>query len=197
MTLTSPTISDRRKFIRHDGAPPIAINLVHSNRPVLADSVNFSEGGLCLRVQETLEVRSLVRFQLTPTRSTRWQRPLRCTGRVTWVVQRLDLRDDPPFLFDVGIEFVDPPPLLRQFFAQQGSRIELGRPRAIANKSLAPALIRGRHYVPRLERSSNPTLGRWHCVIAVEGVPCFSEHYPSERAAVMAWGKFKRQQAKR
>ena len=216
MTTASPALQERRKFLRNAGSPPIAINLVHSNRSVLANSVNFNEAGLCLRVQETLEVRSLVRLQLTPGSSlakqvrastrpqtkyvgvgARWQRPLQCTGRVTWVVQRLDLRDNPPFLFDVGIEFVDPPPLLRQFLAQRGGRLGLERPAAVANKSLAPALIRSRQYVPRLERSSNPALGRWHLVVAIDGVPCFSEHYPSERAAMAAWATFKRRQAKR
>ena len=207
MTVTSPALQERRKFFRNDGSSPIAINLLHSNRSVLANSVNFSEGGLCLRVQETLEVRSLIRLQLTPARphtkragafgaGARWQHPLQCTGRVTWVVQRLDLRGNPPFLFDVGIEFVDPPPILRQFLAQRGGRLGLARPPAVTNKSLAPALIRSRQYVPRLERSSNPALGRWHLVIAIDGVPCFSEHYPSERVAVAAWATFKRQQAR-
>ena len=34
-------------------------------------------------------------------------------------------------------------------------------------------------------------------VVSVDGVPCFSEHYASERAATEGWTRFKRQQARR
>ncbi|MBI4342240.1 MAG: PilZ domain-containing protein [Candidatus Omnitrophica bacterium] len=192
MTTASPAVQERRKFIRSEGALRLSINLLPPHRAVPAGSVNFSEGGLCLRVQETLEVRSLVRLQLTPRR----QRPLQCTGRVTWVVQRLDLRDGPPFLFDVGIEFVDPPPVLRQFLARQGAQLAPPGTLPITKKWLTPAAVRGRDYVPRLERSVQPGR-RWRLVVSVEGVPCFSDYYPSERAAAAGWERFKRLQAKR
>lgn len=181
----------------------MAINLLRSRGAVPAGSVNFSEHGLCLRVEETLEVRSLIRLQMTPTKSARLRlgaKPLECTGRVTWVVQRLDLRHGPPFLFDVGIEFVDPPAPLRRVLLQQGmggsaAALDSATPRA-AKKWLVPAAVRGREYIPKLERSTQPGR-RWRLVVSVEGVPCFSEHYPSERAAAAGWGRFKRQQAKR
>jgi hypothetical protein len=193
MPTASASIQERRRFPRQ--APPgeVALDLVQP--PLDAESVNFSEGGLCLRLRQMLEVRSLVRLQLTPGGSDR-RRPLTCTGRVTWVMQRLDLRDSPPFLFDTGIEFVNPPAALRQLIVPAGgapASVERAKERG---RVLAPSTLRGRLFVPRLERTVAGPL-RWHLVVSVDGMPCFSERYPSERAAVAAWARFKRQQTRR
>ena len=204
----APPIQDRRKFPRHDVPPRFHINLLHAHGAVTADSVNVSEGGLCLRLAEELEVRSLVRMQLTPASSLhesgqlgegvvgRGLRPMRCTGRVTWIVQRLDLREGPPFLFDVGIQFVNPPQTLRQFMARQGISLSEMTHRVAQAKTLESAVIRGRQFVPRLERS--PDHGRrWHLIVSVDGAPCFSHRFASEREALTAWTRFKREQARR
>jgi len=129
MTLTSPPIEERRAFVRNEPPPQLAINLLQARRSIIADSVNFSEGGLCLRLRELLEVRSLVRLQVSSflreneplrakTDALRGRRAVQCTGRVAWVIQRLDLRDSPPFLYDVGIEFVKAPPMLKRLMSQ-------------------------------------------------------------------------------
>ena len=201
MAMTSAPVQerDRRKFIRGDFPPRFAINLLAQHGSIAADRVNVSEGGLCIRLREMLEVRSLVQLELTPTPRSEAprRRPVKCTGRVTWIMQRLDLRNAPPFLFDTGIEFVDPPPTLRQFLAQEG--VDLGglKRRSASQQIIAePAAIRGRAFVPRVERTSGRP-PRWHLVVSVDGVPCFSEHYPSERMAMAAWATFKRRQAKR
>ena len=175
------------------------------------NSVNLSEGGLCARLdelQDPLEVRSLVRLQLTPARGgaaehranernspVRLARSVECTGRVAWVIQRLDLRSTPPFPFDVGIEFVDPPHVLRQFLNQRSDVTPL-KGQTVREKRLESAVIRGRHFIPRLEREPNHS-PHWHLIVSVDGTPCFSGHYPSDRAAVAAWATFKRRQAKR
>lgn len=194
MTLNAP-VQERRKFPRSDALPRFGISLLRPQGLIPASSVNLSEGGLCVRLDEmedTLEVRSLVRLQLTPTRS---QRPVECTGRVAWVVQRLDLRSTPPFPFDVGIELVDPPPILRQFIVQR-SGITSPKARPVQEKRLEPAVIRGRQFIPRLERQANHPL-HWHLVVSVDGAPCFSGHYPSDRAAMAAWATFTRRQTRR
>jgi hypothetical protein len=198
MSLTSAPIQERRKFVRGELPPRFEVNLLQPRLSVAANGVNFSEGGLCLRLQDTLEVRSLVRLQFTPegAGSVRSQRPVTCTGRVTWVIQRLDLRDIPPFLFDVGIEFVDPPPMLRQLMVQRGVNLVAQKARPGREKFLTPSVVHGRHYAPCLTRVSNHPR-RWHLVVSVDGVPCFSDHYSSERAAMTAWARFRRQQAKR
>jgi hypothetical protein len=190
MPLTSLPVQERRRFTRNDTPPRFAINLLQTDRAMTATGVNLSGGGLCLRLQEPVEVRSIVRLELTPGK-----RPVTCLGRVCWVIQRLDLREAPPFLYDVGVEFVDSPPMLRQLLAQQGIRVPPPSARPGRHRVLEPAAIRGRAYLPRLERLSGP-LSRWHLVVSVDGVPCFSQRYPSERAALAGWTRFKRQQAR-
>ena len=193
MALASTAVQDRRRFTRGDPPSRFEVNLLRPSGLIPAESVNVSEGGLCVRLQEMLEVRSLVQLQLISSSSR--VRPMRCTGRVTWAMQRLDLRTSPPFLFDAGIELINPPPPLRQL---TGSHTEATGKRRISthHKSLEAAVIRGRAFSPRLERVAGQ-VGRWHLVVSVDGVPCFSEHYPSERAATAAWARFKRQQARR
>jgi hypothetical protein len=159
-----------------------------------------------MRLAERLEVRSLVNLQLTPNRTAASPsgptarraggapKPVRCEGRVAWVIQRLDLRDTPPFLFDVGIEFSRPPALLRQMLTGL-SRAPRKAPPA-RTLSLKGADIRGRQYVPRVERTPGHAQP-WHLVIAVDGVPCFSERHASSGAARAAWLAFRRRQARR
>ncbi len=196
MALTSSPVQERRQSVRSEFPPRFGINVLDPQRSVSFDGVNVSEGGVCLRLQEGLEVRSLVRLQITPDSPRPLRRPLTCTGRVAWVIQRLDLRTNPPFLYDVGIEFVDPPATLRHLLAQRGVRPAAPKSRPAQEKSLESVLIRGRHFMPRLERvPTRPQ--RWHLVVSVGGVPCFSDHFPSERTATAAWAQFKRRQAKR
>lgn len=196
MALTSSAVQERRRFTRAELPPRLAIDLLRPDRQLSVDAVNISEAGLCMRLEERLEVRSLVNLQLTPSRTpaNRAAKPVRCEGRVAWVIQRLDLRDTPPFLFDVGIEFSQPPALLRQMMTGL-SRAPRKAP-AARTLSLAGADIRGRQYVPRVERTSGHAQP-WHLVISVEGVPCFSERHASAPAARAAWLAFRRRQARR
>ena len=189
---------ERRRFVRSAVSERLAINLLHPPASVNPSSVNVSEGGLCLRLQNMVEIHSLVRLQLTSERTAPVSRlaAVECTGRVAWVIQRLDLRDRPPFLFDVGIEFVDPPPMVRQLLARFGSRLSQVKARAIRQFRLEAATIKGRQFVPRLVCEPNGAM-HWHLVVSVSGVPCFSGHYPSERAARSAWTQFKRTQSTR
>ena len=196
MALTSSALQDRRRFSRVEPPPRLAVDVVQSDHRLSVDTVNVSEAGFCLRLRERLEVRSLVNLQVTPRDGgTSGARPVRCEGRVAWVIQRLDLRDAPPYLFDVGIEFADPPAFLRRLAARSAGRpaAALQPPRTVVPAS---AVIHGREYVPRLERSPGPRPG-WHLIIAVDGVPCLSERHGSERAAKAAWDAFRRRQSRR
>ena len=211
MAVISTAVQERRRFSRVEAPPRLAVDLLlQADHRLSADAVNISKAGLCLRLEERLEVRSLVNLQLTPLRagaarnlsrahareaSSRGGRAIRCEGRVAWVIQRLDLRDAPPYLFDVGIEFADPPAFLRRLMIGRGSR-SVSRLPATHAVPVASAVIHKREYVPRLERSPGSRLG-WHLVISVDGVPCLSERYLSERAAKAAWETFQRRQARR
>ena len=187
---------ERRRFQRNGWPSRLAINLLEP-RASSINSINCSEAGLCLRLEELLEVRSLVRFELQPGHAGAGKpsRSVECTGRVAWVIQRLDLRTNPPFLYDVGIEFVDPPSFIRQWMANSHQAVNAVKP-AAAPRAMDSAAIRGRVYVPRLERESTRP-ARWHLIVSVDGAPCFSARYASERAALLAWNQFQHQQAKR
>lgn len=192
MAVTAP-LQERRRFARSEPSDRFLINLLRPEGPLAADYVNWSEGGMCLRLQETLEVRSTVRLQVMAGRA----RPVECTGQVAWVMQRMDLRGIPPFLFDIGIRFVNPPLPLRQWMAQREGALApppTNGPPA-QETVLEPSTIRGRQLVPRLLREAGRS-SPWHLVVSVDGLPCFSGHYASQRAATIAWAVFQRQQAR-
>jgi hypothetical protein len=111
-------------------------------------------------------------------------------------MQRLDLREAPPFLYDVGIEFVDAPPSIREAMAPSGAGRAGAKRAAGKGRAIDPWKWRGRLYHPQLARSAQAE-APWHLVVTVEGVPCFSHHYASERAALAGWAQFKREQSRR
>jgi len=193
------TVRERRKVPRVEFQGRVELDVPQLQERLEASSMNMSGGGICVRLREALDIRSSVTLRLfaQPDR-----RPLECAGRVAWVVQRLDLRHAPPFLYDVGVEFIDPP---SRFFRQFASRIglalkppsgvsmtsrELGR--RASPGAFQPTTINGRWYLPRLQQEpSSPN--RWHLIVTVDGIPCFSQRYPSERKATDAWKRFKHQ----
>lgn len=187
---------ERRRFQRSAWPSRLAINLLEPHATSV-NSINYSEAGLCLRLEASVEVRSLVRFELQPGHagSGKPSRSVECTGRVAWVIQRLDLRPSPPFLFDVGIEFIDPPSFIRQWMTNSHETLNAVK-RPGAPRAMESAAIRGRVFVPRLERESTRP-ARWHLIVSVDGAPCFSDRYASERAALTAWTQFQRQQSRR
>jgi len=172
----------------------LGVHMLQPQGVIAIDRVNVSEGGVCLRLPTMLEVRSLVRLQLTPNDGPAGRlRPVECTGRVAWVTQRLDLRNIPPYLFDIGIEFVRPRRSIHRWLTD-GQPAGRGRMREHA-RGLEPATIHGRRYIPRLE-SDGARESRWHLIVSVEDVPCFSRRFPSERTALAGWMRFRRQQAR-
>jgi hypothetical protein len=190
------TIQERRRFSRSGLPAGLGVHVLQPHATVAADSVNVSDGGLCLRLEERLEVRSLVRLQVTPrSGAAPSRRPVECTGRVAWVIQRLDLREVPPFLFDIGIEFVDPPQTLRQLLLRRGGMAALKRRLVGRARVLEPAMAHGRRFVPRIEKDAAHS-PPWHLVVTVDDVPCFSGRFGSERATIAAWERFRRRQAR-
>ena len=188
------SIDDRRRSIRLGYQGRVELNVRGAPSQLVADSINFSEGGMCVRLGESIDVRASVILRLfEPARS----RPLECAGRVAWIVQRLDLREQPPFVYDVGVEFTNPSGRLRQFASRMGVTLKAGGRRQApagrgrADQLLEPVLIRGRRYHPRIRRETPPA-GRWHLVVTVDDVPCFSQRFDSERQAVASWKQFKR-----
>lgn len=188
-------LEDHRRTARIKFQGRVELALPHRAERLAGSSLNLSEGGACVRVQEALDVRSPVTMRLfAPPHS----RPVECLGRVVWVVQRLDLRSAPPFLYDVGVEFIKPPARLRALASDRGLAAR-GLPAAgkvVTHQSLQPATIRGRVYEPRLVHELGEQAS-WHLVVKVDGAPCFSQRYPAEREGLQAWSQFKRQMARR
>ena len=140
-----------------------------------------------MRLQAALELHS--RFTLRLFEEAQ-KRPLQCNGRVMWVVQRLDLRDEPPFLYDVGVEFLNPPARLRQLAARAGVILRSALKPPAVRTTLQHTQLHGRSYTPCLTHESVPS-PCWHLVVLADEVPCFSQRYPSEREALGAWAHFK------
>ena len=196
------TLQDRRRIARIEFQGRVELDAAHLPTRLEASSLNLSEGGICVRLRESLEIRLPVTLRLFAQPRSR---PVECSGRVAWVVQRLDLRDAPPFLYDVGVEFVKPSTRLRQFASRLGVTLKPSPTIGIATRSneagkrsmpstLQPATINGRCYEPRVVQE--PSLGnQWHLIVVVEGVPCFSHRYASAREAIESWKHFKRQAA--
>ncbi len=166
----------------------VILEVLDSPLRVETQAVNFSERGLCLRVQEALDINSRLRVQLRDQNS---KRPVACQGRVSWVVQRLDLREAAPFVYDIGVEFIDRPDLLKRLATRLGLSTLPPTARNGQSRLLRPAAIRNRLHVPQLvhERGAAP---RWHLVITVDGAPCFSQRFASAHGAMGAWRQFKR-----
>ncbi len=189
MALAGASIQERRRFPRTARPGSLAINLLEPYAAKNVPHVNTSEGGLCLRLPGALEMRSLVRLQVGAGPADGRKRT-ELVGRVAWVMQRLDLRARPPFPYDVGIEFLQPAHLARLATVPGGRGERVPR----LARDLEPAMLRGRTYAPEVTREGS---ARWHLIVTVESVPCFSGHYASERAARGAWAKFKRTQGRR
>jgi hypothetical protein len=191
--------SERRRFVRAAQPQGFGVSFLKPTTSAVIDSVNVSGGGLCLRLSEPLEIHSRVRLQLLLDRTAgRGERPaLQCNGRVAWVMQRLDLRNAPPFLFDVGIEFVSPPAAVRQWLMLESPKAAQARG-AARPRILEPFTVKGHIFVPELSRNQSQSRQEpaWHLVVSVEGVPCFSGHYASDHAALEALAKFHRQQTR-
>ncbi len=197
----APVTEERRRFPRHASTARCEVQLIRPQGRLDVEHLNFSDQGVCLRVREALEVRALVQLHFTPEAvpAERSGKTLECAGRVAWVVQRLDLRASSPFLFDVGIELIDPPQTLRDFLPSSDTGPSSLKPQVAhpsSMKAFAPWEWRARHYVPNLHRIARPSLP-WHLVVLVDDMPCFSGRFPSERAALAAWEKFKREQGRR
>ena len=168
------------------GLHPLPNNRRPSVLRLEGNSLNLSEGGIRLRLRGALEIRSRIRVRVFETPS---RKPLECAGQVAWVVQRMDLDDQPPFLYDVGVQFIDPPPRLRQFALRAGVTL---KPVVTKPIPIQPATISGRLYLPHLDHEP---AGSWHLVVWVEGVPCFSHRYPSQREALEGWTEFRKKTA--
>lgn len=64
---------------------------------------NVSEGGIRVLLEEKLGVYTIVGLEIFINR----EKPIKCKGRVRWVVEKVNPLEREPLLFDTGIEFVE------------------------------------------------------------------------------------------
>ena len=203
------TMQERRK--RPRGVFPGRVQLSLFPSGLLdASPLNLSEGGICLRLKQALEVSARVQVRLFAKAG---KQPHTCAGRVAWVVERLDLRTTPLSVYDVGVEFVKPVSRLRQLTTDR-STPTTKRVAANGRASLEPVMIHDRRYIPSLQRELPaqrrpsgpsgvpepvrvPARDSWHLIVRVDGAPCFAKRFASQREAIGAWGTCQRQLMRR
>ena len=184
---TLHAVPEQRKSARVDLKALVEVqpDASQSNR-LKGNSLNLSDGGICLRLEAALELRARIRLRLFPHA----KRPVECAGQVSWVIQRRDLRDSPPFVYDVGVKFIEPPAKLRRML---GVRDCLSLRPTVTERPrqplLEPVTVNERRYIPHLDRESSS--GLWHLTVWVDGVPCFSHRYPTQRESLKAWDTFR------
>lgn len=114
MTSMLPPSEEKRQFPR---APFEGQALIRTERHatfIPCEPRNVSLGGMCLRLNEDVELRSEVDVQLVAASSAQ---PIECHGRVNWTTARLDVQPHAPVPYDVGIEFVGVSPQIRAALA--------------------------------------------------------------------------------
>ena len=107
---TYPPSAEKRQYLR---APFDGQTLIRTERHVgfvPCEPRDVSMGGICLRLEEDVDLRSEVDVQLV---GAPLPQPIQCHGRVNWTTARLDVRSQPPIPYDVGIEFIGLSPQLR------------------------------------------------------------------------------------
>ena len=135
---TLPSSGEQRIFPRVSFDGQALIRTDHHAGFMPCEPRNVSMGGVCLRMDEEVELRSEVDVQLV---TPHLPQPIQCHGRVNWITARLDVRMQPPIPYDVGIEFVGLSPQLR---AELQRIIDTWRQQhtAVSPRMTRPILIR-------------------------------------------------------
>ncbi|GEM_PF-4461714 len=103
MTTTAP-VEEKRQFPRVTCEGQVFLRTEERFEPIACTPQNVSIGGVCVRLEAMLEIGAEVDVQLV---LPQFAQPLACHGRVCWTTARMDLCDEPPIPYDVGIEFLN------------------------------------------------------------------------------------------
>ena len=189
--------AERRQSLRLPYDGPVEIETASRDGWVSGHGRNLSEGGLSVRLNEQFDLHTLVRVRLLPgadapagTGALRTRAPVECLARVAWTTARMDLTSQPPYPYDIGIEFVKvPSPIRRQLtITYEHLRQRQRPPTAVPHPR--PALIGGQRYAPSVTYEGIPRPA-WHLIVRTEGVPCFAQRFSTAAAAVAGWQAFK------
>lgn len=92
---------DRRKFPR--AAFPCKIMLDSPIRLLVSHTENLSEGGIRVILEEKLNSFANVGMEIHLEKS----RPIKCKGRVMWVMEKINPLEKQATLYDTGIQFTN------------------------------------------------------------------------------------------
>lgn len=179
--------TDRRQSTRLPYDGPVEIATPARGGWISGHGRDLSQGGLSVRLNERFDLHTVVRMRLSPPRA---RAPVECVGRVAWTTARMDLVAAPPYPYDMGIEFVKVPSLIRRQLAIAYERLRRRTQPPTAIPCLRPALIGGRRYVPSLTYDGVPRPA-WHLIVEAEGVPCFAQRFGAAAEAVAGWKAFR------
>ena len=154
---------------------------------------DLSEGGLSVRLTERLDLHTLVRLRLS---TGRVRTSVECVGRVAWTTERLDLRAEPPYPYDMGIEFVQVPMFIRRRLSHAYQQLRQSQRPAVRVPILRGATLNGRYYTPSIAYETTPQPA-WHLIVRSEDVPCYAQRFASASGAVAGWRAFKLERGRR
>lgn len=179
--------TDRRQSARlaYDG--PVEIETFACSGWVSGHGRDLSEGGLSVRLNEHFDLHTVVRMRLSPPRA---RGPVECLGRVAWTTARMDLVTQPPYPYDVGIEFVKVPAVIRRQLAATYEHLRRRAQPPTPVPHVRTASIGGQQYTPVLTYEGIPRPA-WHLIVQAEGVPCFAQRFATASEAVAGWQTFR------
>ena len=183
--------TERRQSRRLPYAGPVQIEAPARNGWISGEGRDLNEGGLSIRLTERLDLHTLVRLRLATGRT---RTSVECVGRVAWTTERVDLRPEPPYPYDMGIEFVQVPAFIRRRLSHAYQRLREQRASRPPTRvpTLRGAALNGRYYAPSVTYETTPQPA-WHLIVRSEDVPCYARRFTSAAAAVDGWRAFKRE----
>ena len=179
--------AERRQSLRLPYDGPVEIETSARGGWVSGHGRDLSEGGLSVRLNERFDLHTVVRMRLSPPRA---RAPVECLGRVAWTTARMDLVAEPPYPYDMGIEFVKVPALIRRQLTSACQHLRQRQQPPTAVPKLRPVLIGGQRYTPSLTYEGIPRPA-WHLIVRAEDVACFAQRFGTAAAAVAGWKTFR------
>ena len=201
-TLTSILDPERRQSLRLPYDGPVEVEPAGRGAWISGEGRDLSEGGLCVRLPERFDLHTVVRVRLVAERlraalqatvASIGRAPVECVGRVAWTTARMDLAPEPPYPYDIGIEFVKLPPLIRRQLTLTYERLQQRQPQSPSPR-LKPARIGGHVYDAVITREPTTDLP-WHLVVRTESVPCYGARFQTAAKAAAGWDAFRRHRA--
>ena len=180
--------TERRQSLRLPFDGPVEVETTSRAGWISGQGRDLSEGGLSIRLNERFDLHTVVRVRLAPPQA---RTPVECLARVAWTTARMDLAAEPPYPYDVGIEFVKVPSMIRRQIALAYEHLRQ-QPPPSPTPHLRPAIIGGQTYLPSVTYESVPQ-PMWHLIVRSDGVPCYAQRFRTSKETVASWQSFKQQ----